>query len=1571
MTSLPSWDTGVAVDGPSGKPLPDWDTGVSVDHVDNPPVPEITITDPYEWGQAVGESKRAYELSTQTGLPLPVADVMRALLEYKPADQWSYTDEDYLRRRPLPEQQMVEGFMSTVNPVDDVERAAAVARQPEMRQPTLGELRLPPLDMSTNTRFANETTGYMVEESLRATGIVEGAVALGRNTFAALGYGDKYQPGDMQRAALLTDYRINHPQDFDTFISIMGPRVFGDVLIANGTTPAMDLAHQIGAMWLFNKALSGPVQGALETGGGPWVKKTLGEGAVLGGAQTLSLLAQGVPHAEALKSGLDNMVGYLALMGALKTAGVGARALTRDRYVNAAKADLTARLGLPPDAGFEQIQRAVSRALDPEAKAVFDKAAGLTAEKPVEDPGLKTPPGPAADVALTETGNQVEPSTQGPTSTEEGAGVVDVGGGKPEPVPTPAAEATPTSTTILEKFPNATFHSTTDPESLNSILTTGLRPGTHVSDVSGQGTEGPITLVYAQKPRGVEKSYRPGETITSSRLNKPIAILYDTGEFVPRQSTEVVLAQLEAWGKSHGNMSIEDIYAAARDYQTSPSGPEKGKAGRAFRAAYGDTKALGLLQDLYVAQDREIAWDEAEAAGKKVDRRSIDDIVLDSAKKAGVPVYEVTFDEASDIKKLTGKVLFQPETPKPTPTPTQTPRPKRVETEASITASETAGLNRHLRSAQKLNGDKALPPERVAEIKAEHDTRLQKRLDKFRAGGGAQKGFVGIPSVTDLVKPFKVAVDALTQATTWVARGGKSGHFAVDPAWVTRRAVGDDPTVNVYRGTRGIPDVEKYLFDQQYLKSLDQTADQLREHLNSHYTPDEQQAFRLATRGHAVSPEAKAIVEAAKARVPEPLWALPGLKDAMSQMYDYNYERVKPVFKTMWDQAQVGLGPERQLEFQDWLDKEPPGYVEDYVNGLYVDGRTTVKNFITNVIPTTDSFTKHKIIPSEADALAAGLKTRYPGIVDQARGELGLIVRLQGALWEREVAYRYGRGTVVLPDTIPNRMAHPDWVKLTDHVFKDDLWEPDYAMMHNNIVSFNKVLNDPVLASFRTMANVSRYTKLWLPFFHQGNVEKTALKELALLSSEAGKTARSTTHLSVKLGRNPFREPTNPDYLHFIELGGTHITSGESEAMHQISAQLNQAARFVTGSDTLVDKLSKANVLRRYREWLFDDHIPNLKFASYQCKVALAEAQLGRPLTQVEEQNLVKLSQNLYGEMNDAIAGRSGTATSVMRLMYMAPGWAEGNARLIEDSALNWTGVDTTRGRYARRFIPFSYATAVIAASLGTRVMTGKWPLAPKNAGELRDLTKIDTGVVNDQGQHVLVDLLTYERDYNILYGNLAGAALETAHGRSPLPSLTNIPAEVFARQQSMTGGFARTVGDLIDITQGKALYDYADHRVMPVYDTTLQKALKLIIHEMSQSEPIALSTAQTAKRQGLKLGVVAVESLLGFRPTLSEADKAQNQVLRQWYALRNDGTRMMRLIAEDQEGLTNHYQQYVDNANRIIDLFSPEKQPQYRAEFKLDQIRALREVIISEALSKHSAQDKHDAIQRVVSKWH
>jgi len=209
-------------------------------------------------------------------------------------------------------------------------------------------------------------------------------------------------------------------------------------------------------------------------------------------------------------------------------------------------------------------------------------------------------------------------------------------------------------------FPNSTFHTTDDLESIDSILTEGLRPGTHVAYGIGQGTDQAVTFVYQGKPKGVEKAYRPGEIVTSKSLKRPLAIVFDTEGFVKTRELEAIEKEMQRELQGKGKTVNE--YTKSKEHMDlvlAQPGKSYTDAVERHNAVW-PPKMRWLMKEMNEAFDRDMRYMDMEQKGQVPDKRTSEQVVVDIARKHKVPVYEAVYSETADEKVLTGRVLYDP-----------------------------------------------------------------------------------------------------------------------------------------------------------------------------------------------------------------------------------------------------------------------------------------------------------------------------------------------------------------------------------------------------------------------------------------------------------------------------------------------------------------------------------------------------------------------------------------------------------------------------------------------------------------------------------------------------------------------------------------------------------------------------------------------------------------------------------------------------------------------------------------------------------------------------------------------
>ncbi|MHA2086576.1 MAG: hypothetical protein ACXABD_22780, partial [Candidatus Thorarchaeota archaeon] len=332
--------------------------------------------------------------------------------------------------------------------------------------------------------------------------------------------------------------------------------------------------------------------------------------------------------------------------------------------------------------------------------------------------------------------------------------------------------------------------------------------------------------------------------------------------------------------------------------------------------------------------------------------------------------------------------------------------------------------------------------------------------------------------------------------------------------------------------------------------------------------------------------------------------------------------------------------------------------------------------------------------------------------------------------------------------------APADWETIgakgyADPTFADVLLEPDMAKLINNLISTNKISLFKPLRILRDVNNFLRSVKFIGSAFHAVQIAKQSVADSGYLGFYKPTATRGFTKGFEK--NDPIFQ--TPEYKWYIENGGGHKYAVESQARKVFVDTLSK----LTKSEQYIVKVGSAPIRLPvgFVDWMFDSYIPKVKYAKYLDEVAKQEKKLNRSLTAAETQEIIKEQQNFYGMMNERLFGRSGTVTSVLRFVFIAPGYAEGNYRTMLKATFQWgQGEEGFRAGRSRVNILNSWLVTATLATIGTLIFTGKPPKKPDTIEEYRDLLKIDTGKKDEHGKRIMIDLATYDRDYWDVYFN-------------------------------------------------------------------------------------------------------------------------------------------------------------------------------------------------------------------------
>jgi len=663
----------------------------------------------------------------------------------------------------------------------------------------------------------------------------------------------------------------------------------------------------------------------------------------------------------------------------------------------------------------------------------------------------------------------------------------------------------------------------------------------------------------------------------------------------------------------------------------------------------------------------------------------------------------------------------------------------------------------------------------------------------------------------------------------------------LEPAKLTATKHGKEVVSTVMRGIHK-PEAKLLDYSSEELESLDMTYNKFEDWL-SKYPRDVQEQVML-TRGHGLEGKARGLQRKAFGALPKELKDSK-IRRALDEIADFNYEYL----------TEVAEGDINKMR--------------DYFYGIYKNPKK-VTNFL-DFWKTTEKYVKHKVFPTYADAKAYGLEIRDPNPVTNLKAEYRAIAHRASMKWLKEELVRLGEGNYIMPkEDAPLTWDFIGDKRIAEPTFSDVRIEPELAKLINNLISTNKITQLPVLDFMRKVNNFLRTVKFIGSAFHMIQIGKQSVADSGYLGFY-----KTTARHGLAKGFEKF-DPIfqTPEYRWYIENGGGHRYSVESEArkaFNDIISKLTKSEQIIVKGVSTPLKLPVGFV-----NWMFNSYIPKVKYAKYLDFVAEQEKKLGRNLTATETQEIIKEQQNFYGMMNERLFGRSGTVTSALRFIFMAPGYAEGNYRTMIKAASQW-GItpEGFRAGRSRSNIVNSWLITTTLATIGTLIFTGKSPEKPESIEEMRDLLKIDTGRKDEHGKKIMIDLATYDKDYwNVFFNTLRGR-----------PDIAI--DESITRIGGMKAPTVQLLTDVALMMQGKAIYDWKDDKVYHITDPLLEKINKLAVHEIQSMIPISASVYLTSRRRSVDRTISALEMLAGVRPGRTERDKKEFEIVRDIWDMR------------------------------------------------------------------------------------
>ena len=671
----------------------------------------------------------------------------------------------------------------------------------------------------------------------------------------------------------------------------------------------------------------------------------------------------------------------------------------------------------------------------------------------------------------------------------------------------------------------------------------------------------------------------------------------------------------------------------------------------------------------------------------------------------------------------------------------------------------------------------------------------------------------------------------------------------------------------VTKGTYGRMEARLVKFDQKNLETYDGNISELEKWYNDNFTDKDLRNLMLS-RGTPTSAEALTIQRDAIKALPKEL-KVSAQQKAIQEIADFNYK------------------------FLQRVASEDIHKVEDYFYGVYENPKMVSK--FLDYWRSTKRFIKLKKFPTVADAEAYGLTLRHKNPVANLRAEFRAIAKLEGMIWMREELLRTGKGIYIEE----MNKAPVQWDKINDPVFVGLRVEPDLARLMNNLISTNLITRVPPLNALRKINNFLRTTKFIGSAFHLLSVGKQSIVDSGYLGFAYKKTA-------IKGATSGFRKNDpiflSREYLEYVELGGGHKYSIEFEAKRALLDFVNKINRGnYLGAFTKMG-IIPAKLPLGFVNWMFNNYIPKVKYAKYLDFVAEKENKLGRMLTDAEKIEIIKEGQNFYGMMNERLFGRSGTVTTALRFVFMSPGYAEGNYRTIIKAFSQW-GVKGTYGAGRSRYnIVNSLIFTAMLATTGTLIMTRKWPKKPEKLEDIRDLFKVDTGYVDDKGRKIMIDLMTYDKDYWRIAFNVLQGRPDIAIGES------------VKRVGGMNAPTFKMLLDFAGMITGNKIYDWKGNEVVELTDPFLVKVQKIALHEIRRLEPISMSVYKQSREKEVDMALAFVISMMGVRLTKTEEEKRTQKIISRIYSLKGQQEELYQYL-----GTIDNPKKEIEKYNKMV----------------------------------------------------
>ena len=583
-------------------------------------------------------------------------------------------------------------------------------------------------------------------------------------------------------------------------------------------------------------------------------------------------------------------------------------------------------------------------------------------------------------------------------------------------------------------------------------------------------------------------------------------------------------------------------------------------------------------------------------------------------------------------------------------------------------------------------------------------------------------------------------------------------------------------------------------------------------------------------------------------------------------------------------------------------------YRDDYWLGQFTNRKLTQSILLQIKSDNTGAYKKFKTIPTVSDAVSLGLKLKYTNPVRMMRAEMVAI---------SEDATLKGLREYLLSEGLAHKQEEKGWVKSLDQAkgwvdlkstspyLKDLVVQQEVARLISNLVGKNALRSNALGKTLSGAAYFLQAIKFVGSMFHQISEMKQVMVDSGIAGNQIIRhPGMSTKKIFGTMTKRSLKGMMQEDLFRnkFVPNLGASERSIEQESLASMNNMINK----LTGKDA--SKLLKGvktglgytppGLLFKYVNWMFETYIPAVKYQSFKIHYADKSARVGRELTDAECQEIIKETQNFYGEMDEKLFGRSGTATSLMRLMFMAPGFGEGNFRTVAKALLQ----HSDRGGKSKINIVQGLLVDLILATIGTFLLTGEWPEEPEDINDFTDLWSIKTPFKDRKGNALVISTLMFTKDY---MGLLLRPTIHATWG-SPGKNVAeravvgagDAAGYAYRRVGHMTSAFSKIASDLWRVKDGKVILDHFDNKIYYPHDPLQEKLLATLAHWGETVTPISVTKGVQSYAQidwggeGSALSYLAplAISVLGAQVSKTARDKQLSAMQRTVWDMGSEG---------------------------------------------------------------------------------